>query len=58
MIVNLMERKVGYKALETRLKHIWVKKCLIRIIDMSNDYYFMAFLHDDDDKNPALVDGP
>lgn len=48
MIVTLREMKIGYKALETRLNHIWVQRGVISIIDLSNDYYLMDFMHDDD----------
>ncbi|XP_058775627.1 uncharacterized protein LOC131649904 [Vicia villosa] len=57
VIVKLLGRKIGYKALETRLKQMWVRKGVINIIDLSHDYYLVAFTHEDD-KNAALADGP
>lgn len=56
VIVKLLGRKIGYKTLE-RLKQMYVRKGVISIINPSNNYYLVAFTHDDD-KNAALVDGP
>ncbi|XP_058776382.1 uncharacterized protein LOC131650700 [Vicia villosa] len=36
---------------------MWVRKGIISIIDLSHDYYLVAFTHEDD-KNAALADGP
>ncbi|PNX92703.1 hypothetical protein L195_g015844 [Trifolium pratense] len=57
VIVKLLGRRIGYKALETRLKQMWVKKGVISIIDLGNDYYLVAFTHEDD-QYAALMDGP
>jgi hypothetical protein len=57
VIVKLLGRRIGYKALETRLKQMWVRKGVISIIDLGNDYYLVAFSHEDD-QYAALVDGP
>ncbi|XP_058727166.1 uncharacterized protein LOC131598601 [Vicia villosa] len=57
VIVKLLGRRIGYKALETRLKQMCVRKGIINIIDLSNDYYLVAFTYEED-KNAALVDGP
>ncbi|XP_058727196.1 uncharacterized protein LOC131598631 [Vicia villosa] len=57
VIVKLLGRKIGYKALETRLNQMWVRKGVISIIDLSNDYYLVAFSHEDD-KKAALGNGP
>jgi hypothetical protein len=57
VIVKLLGRRIGYKALETRLKQMWVRKGSINIIDLSNDYYLVAFTHEDD-QYAALMDGP
>ncbi|PNX65246.1 hypothetical protein L195_g062498, partial [Trifolium pratense] len=34
VIVKLLGRRIGYKALETRLKQMWVRKGVISIIDL------------------------
>jgi hypothetical protein len=57
VIVKLLGRRIGYKALETRLKQMWVRKGVINIIDLGNDYYLVAFTHEED-KNAAMSDGP
>lgn len=33
VIVKLLGRKIGFKALETRLKQIWVRRGIITVID-------------------------
>jgi hypothetical protein len=55
--VKLLGRRIGYKALETRLKQMWVKKGIINIIDLSNDYYLVTFSHETDHV-AALTNGP
>jgi hypothetical protein len=57
VIVKLLGRRIGYKALETRLKQMWVRRGVINIIDLSNDYYLVAFSHEED-QYAALVDRP
>jgi hypothetical protein len=57
VIVKLLGRRIGYKALETRLKQMWVRKGVISIIDLGNDYYLVAFTHEDD-QYAALMDEP
>ncbi|MCH84322.1 hypothetical protein A2U01_0005153, partial [Trifolium medium] len=57
VIVKLLGRRIGYKALETRLRQMWVRKGVISIIDLSNDYYLVAFSHEED-QYAALMDGP
>ncbi|XP_058726109.1 uncharacterized protein LOC131597426 [Vicia villosa] len=56
VIVKLLGRKIGYKALETRLKQMWVKKGVINIIDLSNDYNLVTFSHDQD-HTTAMLNG-
>ncbi|XP_058746880.1 uncharacterized protein LOC131619849 [Vicia villosa] len=56
VIVKLLGRKIGYKALEARLRQMWVRRGMISIVDLGNDYYLVAFSHEDD-KNVALSDG-
>lgn len=52
MIVRLLGRKIGYKALELRLKQMWVRNGVINIIDIGNDYFLVPFSHEDDKKAP------
>ncbi|WJX44958.1 hypothetical protein P8452_31879 [Trifolium repens] len=57
LIVKLVGRKVGYKALETRLKQMWVRKGVINIIDLSHDYFLVNFTSKEDQYR-ALTLGP
>ncbi|CAI8594615.1 unnamed protein product [Vicia faba] len=57
VIVKLLGKRIGYKVLESRLNQIWVHKGIISIIDLSNDYYLVAFSHEDD-KKAAMENGP
>jgi hypothetical protein len=57
LIVKLMGRQIGYKALETRLKQIWVRKGVIAIIDLGGEY-FLVYFTNEEDYNHALEDGP
>ncbi|GAU31323.1 hypothetical protein TSUD_315330 [Trifolium subterraneum] len=57
VIVKLLGRRIGYKALENRLKQMWVRKGVINIIDLGNQYYLVAFTNEED-KNAAISDGP
>jgi hypothetical protein len=57
VIVKLLGRRIGFKAQETRLKQMWVRKGVISIIDLSNDYYLVAFSNEEDQYS-ALMDGP
>jgi hypothetical protein len=57
LIVKLMGRRIGYKALETRLKQIWVRKGVISIIDLGHEY-FLVYFTNEEDYTKALEDGP
>jgi hypothetical protein len=58
LIVKLMGRKIGYKALETRLKQLWVRQGVISIIiDLSHDYFLVHFTSKGDQYR-ALTEGP
>lgn len=41
VIVKLLDRKIRFKALETRLKQIWVRNRVIHVIDQGNDYFLV-----------------
>lgn len=55
--MKLLGRKIGYKALETRLKQLWVRHGIINVIDLGNDYFLVDF-SSSDDLNHALTEGP
>jgi hypothetical protein len=55
--VKLLGRKIGYKALETRLKQMWVRNGIINIVDIGNDFFLVTFTSREDHYR-ALIDGP
>jgi hypothetical protein len=57
VIMKLLGRGIGYKALETRLKQMWVKKGIINIINLGDDYYLVTFSLDLDHAT-SLTNGP
>ncbi|WJX16517.1 hypothetical protein P8452_06530 [Trifolium repens] len=57
LIVKLFGRRIGYKALENRLKQMWVRKGVISIIDLGKEY-FLVYFSNEEDYNKALEDGP
>ncbi|KAK2384819.1 zinc ion binding / nucleic acid binding protein [Trifolium repens] len=57
LIVKLFGRRIGYKALENRLKQMWVRKGVITIIDLGKDY-FLIYFSNEEDYIRALEDGP
>jgi hypothetical protein len=57
IIVKLLGRKIGYKALENILKQMWVRNGVINIVDVGNDYFLVTFTNMEDHYR-ALIDGP
>ncbi|KAK7250703.1 hypothetical protein RIF29_33302 [Crotalaria pallida] len=57
LIVKMLGRKIGYKALENRLKQLWVRRGVIDIIDLGYDYFLVKFSNEED-LNEAIVGGP
>lgn len=57
LIVKLLGRKIGYRALENRLNQLWVKNGVIHIIDLGQDYNLVTFSNDED-RDKALANGP
>lgn len=55
--VKLLGRKIGFKALETRLNQMWVRKGIINIIDLGYDFFLVTFSNLED-RDHALLDGP
>lgn len=53
---ELLGRKIGFKALETRLQQMWVRKGFMSIIDPGSDYFLVHFTNDEDQEK-ALRDG-
>lgn len=57
LIINVMGKKVNYRALEYKLTKDWAKGGTIKIIDMPRGYYAVQFENFDDYKH-ALFKGP
>lgn len=57
LIVKLLVRKIGYKALENRLQQMWVRKGALSLVDLGNDY-FLVYLSHEEDQEKTLTDGP
>jgi hypothetical protein len=46
--VQLLGRKIGFKALETRLKQLWVRQGVISLVDLGYDYLLVTFTNKED----------
>lgn len=57
LIVKLLGRRIGYKALENRLNQMWVEKGVMNIIDLGGEF-FLVYLSSQEDYNHALTNGP
>lgn len=55
LIVKLLGRRIGFKALENRLNQLWVKKGMMSIIDLGCDF-FLVYLSCLVDHEKALTD--
>lgn len=57
LIVKLLGRRIGFKALENRLNQMWVRKGVMNIIDLGGEF-FLVCLSSPDDHDKALTNGP
>ncbi|KAI9120535.1 hypothetical protein K1719_007568 [Acacia pycnantha] len=57
VIVKLLDKSIGYKALLTRLQTMWAKKGVIRLIDIGYGFYVVK-LSNRDDYKATLTGGP
>lgn len=57
LIVKLLGRKIGYKALENCLQQMWVRKGALSLVDLDNDL-FLVYMSHEEDQTKALTDGP
>ena len=56
VIVKLLGRSIGYKALRSCIVSMWKPEGEIQIIDLDNGYYLVSFDHND--RIIALTKGP
>lgn len=57
VVVKLLGRMIGIKALESRLKDMWGRKGELSVTDVPNDYYIVLF-DSKDDYEFAIEGGP
>ncbi|KAK4252646.1 hypothetical protein QN277_014391 [Acacia crassicarpa] len=57
VIVTLLGRSIGFKALETRVQSLWAKKGVVKLIDIGHGYHVVKFTNTEDYHN-ALTGGP
>lgn len=57
LVINVMGKRINYRALEIKLTRDWAKTGKIKIIDMPRGFYAVQF-DSDDDYNNALFKGP
>lgn len=57
VIVKLLGRTIGFKALETRLQDMWIKNGIMSIADLENNFFLVKF-SSKEDMNFALSEGP
>lgn len=57
LIVNVLGKRVNFRALENKLNRVWARVGKIKIIDMPRGYYAVKFEKDADYRN-ALFQGP
>jgi len=57
LIVKLLGRNIGFRALENRLRQMWIRKGIFSLIDLSHGYFLVQFTNDED-KEKALTEGP
>lgn len=48
IVVELLGRQIGYRALSTRLESLWSSTRGFPIIDLENDYYLVHFKSEGD----------
>ncbi|KAK4259987.1 hypothetical protein QN277_003165 [Acacia crassicarpa] len=57
VIVKLLGRNIGFRALESRLQAMWAKRGVFNLINIGHGYYIVKFTNKED-YNMALTGGP
>ncbi|KAJ8762737.1 hypothetical protein K2173_012229 [Erythroxylum novogranatense] len=57
LIVKVLGRSIGYKALYTRIHQLWKPKGALNILDLGSEYFLIQFTTDDGRTN-VLANGP
>lgn len=43
VIVKMLGKRIGYKALEAKLQQLWARKGIINIMDLGQDFFLVTF---------------
>ncbi|KAJ1439579.1 hypothetical protein SESBI_02525 [Sesbania bispinosa] len=57
LIVRLLGKRVGLRFMSMKLNYLWAKNGDIRVMDVSEDFFFVRF-PDEEDYKHALFEGP
>ena len=57
LIIKLLGRRIGFKALESKLYQLWARDGIFEIIDLTHDYYMVKF-SSYEDYEFAITGGP
>lgn len=56
VIIKMLKRSIGYRALENRLQVMWAKWGFLNIIDLGQEFYLVTFTNQED-QALALLEG-
>lgn len=56
VIIKMLGRSIGFKALENRMKLLWAKRGVLNIIDLGQEFYLVTFTNPED-HTVALLEG-
>ncbi|XP_020229303.1 uncharacterized protein LOC109810290 [Cajanus cajan] len=57
LVINVLGKRVAYKMLDNKVQREWAKSGIVRLVDLTQDYYLVQFSSEDDYKH-ALYEGP
>lgn len=57
VIIKLLGRKIGFRALSNKIYHLWKPSTLVKIMDMKNNYFMVKF-QEESNYIRALTKGP
>lgn len=56
VIIKMLGRQIGFRALERRLQLIWAKRGVLNIINHGQDFYLVTFTNEEDHALAFLED--
>nr|KYP39534.1 LINE-1 reverse transcriptase isogeny [Cajanus cajan] len=57
LIINVLGKRISYRSLENKIQREWAKAGLVRMVDLSQEFYLVQFAAEEDYKH-ALFEGP